>query len=204
MPEVELHLIGRFSAAGLTDHNVDVLIFATPDGTAMLPVWVEQMQDLGGRPTDGEILATVLSTGESEDPWFGVLATNSRGQMTAGIKQGKRYIDVRPSTLEFMWHSGVLFDIRVGEYMDASLLPVNPAFIEEIKNMQLKAQQLADPEDSINAEEAEEAALAALVLRWDGGLPTTESAEVVDEFTDMWKAMGWSDDLGDWLENGES
>ena len=200
MADIEVHLIGRFSAAGLTDQAVDVLVFATPDGSALLPVWVEQMQDLGGRPTDGEILASLVSSGDADDPWFAEISTNSRGQMTAGLKQGDRYIDVRPSTLEFIWHAGVLFDVRVKEAMASTMIPSNPAFVEEMKNLQDTARKAAESDADV---EEEDAALSALVLRWNGGLPTTASPEIVDEFEDMWKAMGWSDDLGDWLD-GES
>ena len=45
----------------------------------------------------------------------------------------------------------------------------------------------------------EDAAFAALNIEWGTGLSTAESPEVVDEFADMWKAMGLSDELGDWL-----
>lgn len=252
MADIEVHLLGRFSAAGLAELPVDVLIFVTPDHTQMLPVWVSEIPDLGGRPTDGEILATVLSTSDVEDPWFAQISTNSRGQMTAGLKQGQRYIDVRPSTLEFAWHAGVLFDVRVKESMAASMLPVNPAFIDEVQHLQRQVSLVegegADLDDDgfdgagsggagdlgvagsfgedrlaggdVDADgdsdgggdvngartgrfdaSGEPISAASLILRWDGGLPTSEPADVVDAFADMWKAMGLSDDLDDWLGN---
>ncbi|MGV0398388.1 hypothetical protein ACUY3M_08680 [Corynebacterium suicordis] len=196
MADIEVQLVGRFSAAGLTDLARDVLIFATPDGSAMLPVWVQEQPDLGGRPSDTEILASVLSSSEVEDPWFAEISTNSRGQMTAGLKQGSRYIDVRPSTLEMIWHAGMLFDVRVKETMMAVMLPVNPAFIDEIKQLQTAAHLAAESDDDTVDENA---AIAALNIEWGTGLSTVESPEVVDEFADMWKAMGLSDELGDWL-----
>ena len=196
MADIEVQLVGRFSAAGLTDLARDVLIFATPDGSAMLPVWVQEQPYLGGRPSDAEILASVLSSSEVEDPWFAEISTNSRGQMTAGLKQGNRYIDVRPSTLEMIWHAGMLFDVRVKETMMAVMLPVNPAFIDEIKQLQTAAHLAAESDDDTVDENA---AIAALNIEWGTGLSTVESPEVVDEFADMWKAMGLSDELGDWL-----
>lgn len=203
MADIEVHLVGRLSAAGLTDLPLDVLLFVTPDNSTMLPVWVPEMADLGGRPTDGEILATLLSTNELEDPWFAEISTNSRGQMTAGLKQGKRYIDVRPSTLEAAWHAGVLFDVRVKEAVAPAMLPVNPEFIEELKELIRQAQASDSDDEDVWNDLAEENDIAGqgekdLVLTWQG-LPIAASPDVADEFADMWKAMGLSDDLGDWL-----
>ena len=209
MADVEVHLIGRLSAAGLTEFPFDVLLFATPDHSRMLPVWVPELSDLGGRPTDGEILATMLSTNELEDPWFAEIATNSRGQMTAGLKQGERYIDVRPSTLESAWHAGVLFDVRIKETVAPRLLPVNPEFIEELQEAMRKVTAADLDDDDVwrnPAEESEDSAAKGaedLVLTWQG-LALAASPDVVDEFADMWKAMGLSDDLDEWLgEDGD-
>lgn len=203
---VEVHFIARLSAAGLTEKPVDVLIFATPDHQRMLPVWVAPQADLGGRPTDAEILTTMLGTDGQQDPWCGVIATNSRGQMTAGIKQGQRYIDVRPSTLESFWHAGLLYDTTIKASVSVRMLPVNPAFIAEVIELQRRVAMLGtdDYEDdtpSITQDNngGHPISPESLVLHWNEGLGTKESADVVDEFADMWKAMGLSEDLGDWL-----
>lgn len=210
MADVEVHLIGRLSAAGITEQPIDVLLFATPDHSRMLPVWVPEPADLGGRPTDAEILATLLASNDLEDPWFAEIATNSRGQMTAGLKQGERYIDVRPSTLEKVWHAGVLFDVRVKEAVSGAMLPVNPEFIEEVQELIRKANAAEDDDDaaweqpSSDLGPGDESA-GDLVLTWRG-LPTVATPDVVDEFADMWKAMGLSDDMDEWLggeERGE-
>ncbi|MBC2681516.1 hypothetical protein [Corynebacterium anserum] len=207
MADIEVHLVGRLSASGLSDRRLDVLLFVTPDNSQMLPVWIPELADLGGRPTDAEILATTLSTSEYGDPWFAEIATNSRGQMTAGLKQGKRYIDVRPSTLEAAWYAGVLFDIRVKEAVTPALLPVNPEFIAELKELLRQAQTEESEDGNVWSELAKENDLPLHegkdpVLTWQG-LPIAACPDVADEFADMWKALGLSEDLGDWLGSEE-
>ena len=163
----------------------------TPQRTHILPIWVEPTLDLGGRPTDGEVLANILKNDEARDPWFARITTNSRGQMTAGLVleegESERFIDIRPSILEPLWHAGVLFDVRVAPGVEDALIRVNPTWAEELE---AKLKQVDEDGDQVD-----------FLLEWsqeDMGFTASDNAD--SDFQQMWEGLGLSSDLDDWLK----
>lgn len=163
----------------------------TPQRTHILPIWVEPTLDLGGRPTDAEVLANILKHDEARDPWFARIVTNSRGQMTAGLVleegQSERFIDIRPSILEPLWHAGVIFDVRVEPGVESSLIRVNPAWVDELE---AKLKQVDEDGDQVD-----------FLLDWSPeDMDFTASDNADSDFQQMWEGLGLSSDLDDWLK----
>lgn len=211
--DIEVIFLGR-AAADLAGRGVDVLFFSTPDHTALLPVWVDPPADLGGRPTDAEILADLLASNQFEQPWFAEIVTNSRGQFTAGLSQRivngvpvedsedeiidddgefsgeyvERYIDVRPSTLEPLWHAGVLFDVRLKPSVVPALLDVNPEWTRELAGKLSAVDEDGDPIE--------------FDLLWNPeDMGFTAFADPEQGFKELWEGMGLSKELDDWLDS---
>lgn len=189
----EVVFLGRAvgSSLGCGAPVPDCLIFMTPQRTHILPIWVEPTLDLGGRPTDAEVLANILKHDEVRDPWFARIATNSRGQMTAGLVleegESERFIDIRPSILEPLWHAGVIFDVRVEPGVESALIRVNPAWVDELE---AKLKQVDEDGDQVD-----------FLLDWnpeDMGFTASDDAD--SDFQQMWEGLGLSSDLDDWLK----
>ena len=189
----EVVFLGRAvgSSLGCGAPVPDCLLFMTPQRTHILPIWVEPTLDLGGRPSDAEVLASILKNDEARDPWFARIATNSRGQMTAGLVleagDSERFIDVRPSILEPLWNAGVLFDVRVAPGVENALIRVNPAWVEELEAKLKKVDEDGDQVD--------------FLLDWDPqemGFSASDNAD--SDFQEMWEGLGLSSDLDDWLK----
>ena len=133
-----LNFIGRLNSALLTDvewnaETPDVLIFGTADFTHILPVWVERVRNFGGRPTDAVVLATLLAEDREGPLWSAEISTGSRGQFTAGLSSGDRYVDCRPSLLEPLVRTGAIQEIRLKPTVEASLIPVNREWLEKLQ-----------------------------------------------------------------------
>ncbi|CAI37069.1 Uncharacterised protein [Corynebacterium jeikeium] len=189
----EVVFLGRAvgSSLGCGAPVPDCLIFMTPQRTHILPIWVEPTLDLGGRPTDAEVLANILKHDEARDPWFARIVTNSRGQMTAGLVleegESERFIDIRPSILEPLWHAGVIFDVRVDPGVESALIRVNPAWVDELE---AKLKQVDEDGDQVD-----------FLLDWnpeDMGFTVSDNAD--SDFQQMWEGLGLSSDLDDWLK----
>lgn len=189
----EVVFLGRAvgSSLGCGAPVPDCLIFMTPQRTHILPIWVEPTLDLGGRPTDAEVLASILKHDEARDPWFARIVTNSRGQMTAGLVleegESERFIDIRPSILEPLWHAGVIFDVRVEPGVESALIRVNPAWVDELET---KLKQVDEDGDQVD-----------FLLDWnpeDMGFTASDNAD--SDFQQMWEGLGLSSDLDDWLK----
>lgn len=189
----EVVFLGRAvgSSLGCGAPVPDCLIFMTPQRTHILPIWVESTLDLGGRPTDAEVLANILKHDEARDPWFARIVTNSRGQMTAGLVleegESERFIDIRPSILEPLWHAGVIFDVRVDPGVESALIRVNPAWVGELE---AKLKQVDEDGDQVD-----------FLLDWnpeDMGFTVSDNAD--SDFQQMWEGLGLSSDLDDWLK----
>lgn len=178
MADIEVNFVGRVSS--LLPGEPDCLLFATPDNSQVLPIWVEGARDMAGRPSAASTLATVIS---QSDPWTAEISTVSRGQYTARLMHGERAIDIRPSLLEPLWHAGVLFDIKVKEAMAGSMVDFNPEWIRSLRS-RLKPQALADASDSSNDD-------VQFYMEWDpaaaaldGHSPDIELNELSDEAFD--------------------
>ena len=189
----EVVFLGRAvgSSLGCGAPVPDCLIFMTPQRTHILPIWVEPTLDLGGRPTDAEVLANILKHDDARDPWFARIVTNSRGQMTAGLVleegESERFIDIRPSILETLWHAGVIFDVRVEPGVESALIRVNPAWVDELE---AKLKQVDEDGDQVD-----------FLLDWnpeDMGFTASDNAD--SDFQQMWEGLGLSSDLDDWLK----
>lgn len=189
----EVVFLGRAvgSSLGCGAPVPDCLIFMTPQRTHILPIWVEPTLDLGGRPTDAEVLANILKYDDARDPWFARIVTNSRGQMTAGLVleegESERFIDIRPSILEPLWHAGVIFDVRVESGVESALIRVNPAWVDELE---AKLKQVDEDGDQVD-----------FLLDWnpeDMGFTASDNAD--SDFQQMWEGLGLSSDLDDWLK----
>lgn len=189
----EVVFLGRAvgSSLGCGAPVPDCLILMTPQRTHILPIWVEPTLDLGGRPTDAEVLANILKHDEARDPWFARIVTNSRGQMTAGLVleegESERFIDIRPSILEPLWQAGVIFDVRVEPGVESALIRVNPAWVDELE---AKLKQVDEDGDQVD-----------FLLDWnpeDMGFTASDNAD--SDFQRMWEGLGLSSDLDDWLK----
>lgn len=134
-----LNFIGRLNSTLLSDAewnatSPDVLIFGTADFSHILPIWVERTRNFGGRPTDAVVLAAMFSEDPNGQVWSAELATGSRGQFTAGLAVGDRYIDCRPSLLEPLIRMGALREIRMKSALEPSLIPVNREWLEKLQS----------------------------------------------------------------------
>lgn len=181
MADIEITFVGRMST--LLPGDPDCLIFATPDDSRILPVWVAGAIDMGGRPTAAVSLATVLASDALSDPWTAEISTVSRGQFTATLVQGERRVDIRPSMLEALWHAGVLFDVKLKESLVGALLDANPAWVAALRK-RMKPQALADAADSSNDD-------VQFMIEWDpeaqkldGVSPNAELEQLSDEAFD--------------------
>ncbi|HIW94880.1 MAG TPA: hypothetical protein H9867_00085 [Candidatus Corynebacterium gallistercoris] len=201
---VEVYFLGRaqteFSCDGAMP-TPDVLFFVTPELTHILPVWVTPDEDRGGRPTDAEILAEIMRSAPNDSPWFAEIATNSRGQMTAGIYQSvllhggdaedvehsrERYIDVRPSTIEPLSRAGVIFEITLKPHVANQLIEVNPEWGSELKDKLAAVDEDGDP--------------ITLDLAWDSATEDfSTSSDPEAGFQQLWEGLGLSAELDDWL-----
>ena len=134
-----LNFIGRLNSTLLseTEWNAaspDVLVFGTADFTHILPIWVERTRNFGGRPTDAVVLSAILAEDPDGQFWSAELATGSRGQFTAGLTAGDRYIDCRPSLLEPLVRTGAIREIRMKPALESALVPVNREWLEKLQS----------------------------------------------------------------------
>lgn len=133
-----LNFIGRLNSTLLTDvewnaETPDVLIFGTADFTHILPIWVECVRNFGGRPTDAVVLASLLAEDQDGPLWSAEISTGSRGQFTAGLSAGERYVDCRPSLLEPLVRMGAIHEIRLKPAVEGALIPVNREWLEKLQ-----------------------------------------------------------------------
>ncbi|WP_426716656.1 hypothetical protein ACEN19_02075 [Corynebacterium auriscanis] len=133
-----LNFIGRLNSTFLSEAewnaaSPDVLVFGTADFTHILPVWVERTHNFGGRPTDAVVLATMLALDSDGPMWSAEIATGARGQFTAALTAGDRYIDCRPSLLEPLIRTGAVRELRMKPALESALIPVNREWLEKLQ-----------------------------------------------------------------------
>ena len=188
MPNIVLHFIARLSnqVAG----GPDCLLFATEDGARGLPVWVPGPADLGGRPSDGNVLAEVLAT-EAPGEWTATFSWINRGQCGVELSKHDRTIDIRASLLEPLWHAGVLKVLQLDPLMAHELLDFNPEWIQALRVKAAKQSEgnSADISDAVDPIYIEWDEAEACI---DGIAPQIQVDEISDEDFDeeMKKLLG--------------
>ncbi len=133
MANIGLELLGRFAVGvGLPK---DVLVFATADGGAILPIWVGPLEELHGRPNEAVVLARMIAASAVPSAWMAEISTLSRGQATLTlVGEGDTRFDARPRLLEALWHESGLKRIVLSEVLADQLLPVPKELVAELRS----------------------------------------------------------------------